>query len=74
MSASPSPEFRDRDAVTIGEAGRRLSVSYSTVQRLVWAGELDTVRVGSRGVRVLVRSIAAYLDREAERERSLRAG
>ena len=65
---------RDRELVTLAEAGRRLSVSYSTVQRLIYAGELDTLRVGSRGVRVLVRSIDAYVSREAERERSLRAG
>jgi excisionase family DNA binding protein len=70
----PVAAERDRDVVTVAEAGRRLSVSYSTVQRLIYAGELDTLRVGSRGVRVLVRSIDAYIDREAERERALRTG
>lgn len=74
MTSSLSLVERDRDAVTIPEAGRRLSVSYSTVQRLIYAGELDTLRVGSRGVRVLVRSIEAYVDRQAERERAVRAG
>src|SRR5262245_48909356 len=71
----PMPSSPNRALVTVPEAARLLPARQSTVQRLIYAGELETVRVGmtGRGVRVTVRSIDAYIDRGAIREAAVRA-
>lgn len=48
-------------AVTYEEAGRMLSVSERTVQRLVSAGVLPTVEVGAQGRRISVADIRKHL-------------
>lgn len=62
------------DALTVAETARRLSVSPRQVWRLIHDGEVETVRIGTRGVRVLTRSLLDYLERQAERERDAREG
>lgn len=52
---TPSPH-----ALTVGETARRLSLSLSTVWRLLQRGELRRVRIG-RSVRVDAQSIAAFV-------------
>ena len=63
MPRTPKPP-PDPSLVTLTEAGRILSVSRSTVYRLIRQGDLEVMRVGNRP-RVTLRSIAAYVDREA---------
>jgi excisionase family DNA binding protein len=48
-------------------AARRLDVSTKTIDRLRAAGELESIRVGSR-VRIKIASLEAYELRQAERE------
>jgi len=60
---TPAPP-PDPALVTITEAGRILASSRSTVYRLVRQGDLEVVRIGTRP-RVTLRSIAAYVDRQA---------
>ena len=49
-------------ALTIHQAARRLSVSATTVRRLLARGELARVALG-RSVRVLARSVEALAER-----------
>jgi excisionase family DNA binding protein len=60
MSSCLTP--REPDVVSIAEAAKSLSVSQSTVRRLLKCGELDLVRIG-RVVRIPRKSILALLDR-----------
>lgn len=39
-------------ALTDGEAAKLLGVSVMTVRRMRWEGQLPTIKVGSRGVRI----------------------
>lgn len=65
----PAPE---PDLYTVKEAAFRLSTSTRQVWRLIADGELETVRVGARAVRVPRVSLTGYITRQAERERDLR--
>lgn len=58
--------------LTVPEVADRLRVSTRQVWRLIRDDELETVRIGARGVRVTVDQLSAYLARQAERERDLR--
>lgn len=62
----------DPDLLTVAEVARRLSTSTRQVWRLIHDGDLDTLRVGSRAVRVPLVSLTGYIARQAERERDLR--
>jgi excisionase family DNA binding protein len=53
-------------AITLQQLATRLNRSYRTVQRMVAAGEIDSLRIGSgRGGRVLItqRALNDYLNR-----------
>jgi len=45
---------------TVKEAMVLLRASRSTVWRMIWAGKLDTTRVGKRGVRIYRASLEKY--------------
>lgn len=67
----PAPE-PEPDLYTVKEAAFRLSTSTRQVWRLIADGDLETVRVGARAVRVPRVSLTGYIARQAERERDLR--
>lgn len=54
-------------AVDFTEAGRLLSVSTSTVRRLVKAGDLAAVDIGQRGRRIARAELVRYLDEKGAR-------
>jgi excisionase family DNA binding protein len=58
--------------LTVAEVGRRLSLGRTTVWKLISDGELETVRLSERAVRVPVASVEAYVARQLERERERR--
>ena len=51
--------------LTLPEAGQAMSCCERTVSRLVAKGELKSVRIGPRGVRIPVASINEWIQREA---------
>lgn len=48
-----------------------LEIDESQVRRLIDAGELESHKIGKRGVRVFLDSVAAYQARQSEPERKL---
>ena len=55
--------------LTVADVAERLRVSTRQVWRLIHDDELETIRIGARGVRVPAASLAAYVARQVERER-----
>jgi excisionase family DNA binding protein len=55
-------DYIDRPVISIRDTARRLSISTSTVRRLLKRGELERVRIG-RSVRILNCSIASLVAR-----------
>ena len=53
--------IEERDLVSVPEAARLLSVSTSTVRRLIASGELPSYRVGARSVRLNRRELGRAL-------------
>jgi excisionase family DNA binding protein len=49
--------------MTIKEVAERLNVHPNTIRRLIKSGELASMRVGSRGIRVDERDLEAYINR-----------
>ena len=55
--------------LTVADVAERLRVSTRQVWRLIHDDELETIRLGTRSVRVPAASLTAYVARQAERER-----
>jgi excisionase family DNA binding protein len=64
---TPSPAPEDRTLVTVKDAATLLSVSVSTVYRLIRDGEVSIVRMGQSGrsIRVTTESIRDHVTRNA---------
>jgi excisionase family DNA binding protein len=52
--------------LTRREVAKALGVSVQTVGRIIERGELETVRVGKRFIRIPAETLQAYLDAEVE--------
>jgi excisionase family DNA binding protein len=52
--------LRERILLTVPEAAEALSVSRATLYVMIGAGQLPTVRVGSRGVRIPVDALREF--------------
>lgn len=50
----------------IPEAARALGISRTTLYELINSGQLPTVRIGSRGVRIPVKALQEYADRQSD--------
>jgi len=64
--ASTIPPASEPLAVTYAEAARRLSISERTVWSMVRAGDLPSVRIGERIVRIPLAGLQQYLDRQTQ--------
>jgi excisionase family DNA binding protein len=53
--------------LTLGEAAETLHIGKTTLRHLVAAGEVETVRIGRRAVRVPAEAVGSYIDRLRER-------
>ena len=53
------------DYMRVKEVAAQLSVSEQTVRKLLRAGELQSIRIGKRAVRITRESVDAYLRRDA---------
>ena len=51
------------------EAAELLAVSEQTVRKLAKCGDLESVRIGKRAVRISAESVEAYLRSNAARDR-----
>lgn len=70
MPHTYSPEVPGATAVTIAQAAARLGVSASTVRRMIADGDLPTVLIGQRLVRIPVTALDAYLAHLARAKRA----
>jgi excisionase family DNA binding protein len=59
------------DLLAVGEVAARLRVSKTTVRRLIWSGELESVKIGAR-VLVAPEAVIAYKDKLRAEGRSRR--
>jgi excisionase family DNA binding protein len=66
MPTMTEPELQ---LLTVADVADRLRISTRQVWRLIADDELETVRIGSRAVRVPASSVKAYLARQVEREK-----
>jgi len=65
----PTMTEPDLQLMTVADVADRLRISTRQVWRLIADGELETVRIGSRAVRVPTASVVAYVARQREREK-----
>ena len=61
MATSMTRPRPERLLYRIEEAAEAMGVGRSTVYEMVWAGELNTVRIGKRGQRVPVEEIKRWI-------------
>ena len=61
------------DLLTVPEVAARLRLSKSTVWRLVYSGELESVKRG-RSRRITPEAVGAYKEHLVEEARAVRAG
>jgi excisionase family DNA binding protein len=50
----------------IPEAAAALGISRTTLYELINSGQIPTVRIGSRGVRIPVKALQEYADRQSD--------
>lgn len=63
------PPASDRLLLRIPEAAEVLGISRSTMYKLIAAGDVPTVRIGERAVRVSRAALEAFVDRQEGRHR-----
>lgn len=70
-STSPlltEPTHRSSNVRTIPEAAGYLRISVSKMRRLLWSGEIRSLKIG-RAIRVLQRDLDKFIERAASSER-----
>lgn len=56
----------DRVLQRIPEAAAALGISRTTLYELINSGQLPVVRIGTRGVRIPVKALQEYADRQSD--------
>ncbi len=51
----------ERQAISVSELARKLGVSRDTIRASIRRGELKVLRIGKRGLRILIEDLEAYL-------------
>jgi len=71
VTLDPAPAETPRQSAKVCTIAELLEIDHSQVRRLIEAGDLESHKIGKRGVRVFLDSVAAYQARQSRPEKKL---